>query len=157
MPVSQRRMEARLSMINTVVNGFKLPSYFIKNTGRRNGYQGANPFFHPVEAKSCGALVDMQYDLQIFINLGSRTSTYKHSFLYGLRTMKACLQGNCGKRLRDLLRSLSLKMLCEATQRMPILISNDFYRFILLMMMMIIIIITHIRSDRIKLTPFLLK
>jgi len=55
LPVSQRRMEARLSMINTMVKGLKLPSYFIKNTGRRNGYQGANPFFHPVEANSCGA------------------------------------------------------------------------------------------------------
>ena len=55
LPVSQRRMEARPSMINTVVNGLKLPSYFIKNTGRRNGYQGANPFFRPVEANSRGA------------------------------------------------------------------------------------------------------
>ena len=50
-------------------------------------------------------------------------------------------------------------MLCEATQRMPILISNDFYRFTLLIIIIIIIIIifTRIRSDRIKLTPFLLK
>lgn len=55
LPVSQRRMEARLSMINTVANGLKFPSYFIKNNGRRNGYQGADPFFHPVEANSCGA------------------------------------------------------------------------------------------------------
>lgn len=55
LPVSQRRMEARPSMINTVVNGLKeLPSYFIKKAGRRNEY-GANPFFRPVEANSCGA------------------------------------------------------------------------------------------------------
>ena len=55
LPASQRRMEARPSMINTVVNGLKeLPSYFIKNIGRRNEY-GANPFFRPVEANSCGA------------------------------------------------------------------------------------------------------
>ena len=54
LPASQRRMEARLSMINTVVNGLKLPSYFIKKAGRRNEY-GANPFFRPVEANSYGA------------------------------------------------------------------------------------------------------
>lgn len=55
LPVSQRRMEARPSMINTVVNGLKeLPSYFIKKAGRRNEY-GANPFFRPVDANSCGA------------------------------------------------------------------------------------------------------
>ena len=55
LPASQRRMEARPSMINTVVNGLKeLPSYFIKKARRRNEY-GANPFFRPVDANSCGA------------------------------------------------------------------------------------------------------
>ena len=53
-------------------------------------------------------------------------------------------------------------MLCEATQRMPILLSNDFYRFILLIIIIIIIVIiiiifTRICRDGIKLTPFLLK
>ena len=58
----------------------------------------------------------MQYDLQKCINLGSQTSTYKHSFLYGLRTMKAwtvCLQGNCGQRLRDLKCCVKLPRECQ--------------------------------------------